>query len=1829
MRHKLSRILALLVAMAMLVGLMPVGMFAFAADAVELPAGKYMVDDDWAKMPNNAQVQLTHQGVTYVGRIGQNAFATLSAAATAATAGADVYVAAGVYTEGVSTNKNIGFYGPGADVNPNMPDWSLNPARGDLAKEAVIKDCVISFSNKASTKMVVNGFTFTGSAYINETTSGGANAGMDFSYNRAINMNHPETPGVIYTTNTTTRSGKISYNRVEDDNKKPLMVRNPVDGFLFIGNYATKCTGQVIWVSGEIANANTTPGKIDVVITDNYFDCTDGNAIYANISYSYEASIYIARNTFVGYSTVPVSIPASTGSTVEKHITVVDNYFKRTVAAAYNMQMTGTSAEYDPSFVTISGNVFETGSTSGYDVRIQWLTDKPVSLQFNHFTGTPSINLATGAPAAMLYPMYADKEKTTLIGDMKVETLKLTGTDKTTGASVTYDNVTIDHANQTVKFNDIISSNLKDVTLVGTYTDDTTVTMYRDNTKTIELVDGALDYLVYGTNYAYINLVTSVDNYSYLDYTVIIEREASSDAEITGVRAPLSGTVENNVVDITVDPHNFHPNLTLDYSQGAQLKIYKDANRTETILGTVLTGLAVGKNTYYLTVISENGKVSTNYTLNITRPAMTDAEILEVVSPDYVAFDETLDAFVGTYSNATTKATIDLTVSDRATWELYSDAACTTKVSAENLALAVGDNLFYVKVTSEGAAACKVHTIVLHRTASESANFLLSSTYPKRAVITDTTVTAKVPYTDTTVTPIFTYEGKAWKLYASYDETTGVLSDPITANTLENLAGGEHTYYIEVIAEDGSTRVYTFYLTREYNSLCVVTDIEDVNKLYIDRFDHIIQFEVKKEGEFTPVMTYSVGATIQWKTIGGANIDMPMNLASGQSEYTLVVTAEDGVTKTTYTVLITCIGDGDGDPTASLDFGVAYNNAWSTLPTGTKVYPTIQGKTYKAYIGDNAFATMANAESGMGSYNNTIFAMSGSSITTNTEFESPVKIYGPNYLQNPHSDARYEEAHINSTITLSATAGSSEVAGFTIDSRAVITSGATNEIVIKNNIFDDASRRTQSAIHCQGTTSGVLFDKIVIENNTFNMDATKIGVLLGCFDELIIQNNTFTSDSSARTANFIRLQNVRGGSVSIANNTFNGEKVVAIDSLGEDVELEGSMEIKNNIFTTKMAFDFSGNETEENFTLKVIGNTFDTQSAAINIKNSNAAFENAFAVNKNTFADYTKAITFAGASGAGVVDVTYNYFGRDMMAGDLGDAVACVPYYEDAAMTIPSNAVEINDIKVNGKEPITFGGVTYATISEETATVTATAGAGTLVFNTDGSTVGTADALVVTMDGAEKTVYVVGISKDGTNVVVHEIKLYVAKANPIIAVVGGVSNTITDTDVTINVRHNATSWSGEFATADGSAVKLYDASGKEIAGNVVTLTGATTVTTAKVAGKEIPVKFVKNPSDEKVIYDIPNVYKFEYTAISDIDVYVDADKTTADLTPVVSDGATAKLYEDGYCQNEVNMKAAPVIDGYYFMKVTAADGSERIYSLTMFKYDIVRPIIYGIENTREIDSSADSYTGEVEIYSSMDGFFVRPIVDNGVQVTLYADPAHEVYVKNNVIFFGSNIVTIYAHVTSPDGNLEADYTITLQKPKTANVEFVDNIPAWAKDAVEYVKDKGIVTGSPAEGGGYILDANGKATREMVASFIVRTIGVDLTQFSTIDLAATFVDGADISEWAKQSVSAAVQLGIFSGSPVEGGYAFNPKANITRQEFASAFVRAIGAADENVSGVVLGYKDNNKIGTWALNSVKIMAKLGLMKGDTAGKFNPTASITRAEIIQVIYMYLSTK
>ncbi len=95
------------------------------------------------------------------------------------------------------------------------------------------------------------------------------------------------------------------------------------------------------------------------------------------------------------------------------------------------------------------------------------------------------------------------------------------------------------------------------------------------------------------------------------------------------------------------------------------------------------------------------------------------------------------------------------------------------------------------------------------------------------------------------------------------------------------------------------------------------------------------------------------------------------------------------------------------------------------------------------------------------------------------------------------------------------------------------------------------------------------------------------------------------------------------------------------------------------------------------------------------------------------------------------------------------------------------------------------------------------------------------------------------------------------------------------------------------------------------------------------------------------------------------------------------------------------------------------------------------------------------------------------------------------------------------------------------------------------DAIVWAYEKGIMNGYP---GGYFYPDN-FITREEVATVLYRYIG---EPSSVGEISEDFVDREDVSEFAKDAVSWALQSGILKG---DDNSRINPKGNITRAELA--------------------------------------------------------------------------
>ncbi|RUT33636.1 S-layer homology domain-containing protein [Paenibacillus zeisoli] len=100
-----------------------------------------------------------------------------------------------------------------------------------------------------------------------------------------------------------------------------------------------------------------------------------------------------------------------------------------------------------------------------------------------------------------------------------------------------------------------------------------------------------------------------------------------------------------------------------------------------------------------------------------------------------------------------------------------------------------------------------------------------------------------------------------------------------------------------------------------------------------------------------------------------------------------------------------------------------------------------------------------------------------------------------------------------------------------------------------------------------------------------------------------------------------------------------------------------------------------------------------------------------------------------------------------------------------------------------------------------------------------------------------------------------------------------------------------------------------------------------------------------------------------------------------------------------------------------------------------------------------------------------------------------------------------------------------------------------------------------------------------------------------------------------SDWFYKEVGIAVSAGLIKGE----GDQFKPGDQITREQMAAIFERALKFAGTSVpsSTTTLTFADKNSISAWAAPSISAVVQLGIVKGDERGMLHPGAPATRAE------------
>ena len=248
------------------------------------------------------------------------------------------------------------------------------------------------------------------------------------------------------------------------------------------------------------------------------------------------------------------------------------------------------------------------------------------------------------------------------------------------------------------------------------------------------------------------------------------------------------------------------------------------------------------------------------------------------------------------------------------------------------------------------------------------------------------------------------------------------------------------------------------------------------------------------------------------------------------------------------------------------------------------------------------------------------------------------------------------------------------------------------------------------------------------------------------------------------------------------------------------------------------------------------------------------------------------------------------------------------------------------------------------------------------------------------------------------------------------------------------------------------------------------------------------------------------------------------------------DGSTAFDATAGGESADVTMKVElPAADEGQVLVMVKEDGAREIVKKSLVEGDTVYAEIPAgatvkvIENSKEFNDVSENawYAGAVDFAYSHDLF-------RGVSATGFAPG---VYMTRAML-----AMVLFRLENEPEG--------------AAGVRFSDvKDGTWYADAVAWASENGIVNGT---GSGFAPNAN--ITREQIAAMLYRYVnylGIDTGARGDV---SKFKDGKEVSSWASDAMTWAVEVGLFKG---DGAGRLNPKADATRAEVATLMERLIG------------------------------------------------------------------
>lgn len=180
--------------------------------------------------------------------------------------------------------------------------------------------------------------------------------------------------------------------------------------------------------------------------------------------------------------------------------------------------------------------------------------------------------------------------------------------------------------------------------------------------------------------------------------------------------------------------------------------------------------------------------------------------------------------------------------------------------------------------------------------------------------------------------------------------------------------------------------------------------------------------------------------------------------------------------------------------------------------------------------------------------------------------------------------------------------------------------------------------------------------------------------------------------------------------------------------------------------------------------------------------------------------------------------------------------------------------------------------------------------------------------------------------------------------------------------------------------------------------------------------------------------------------------------------------------------------------------------------------------------------------------------------------------------------------------------------------ESSSIELADLDQSWAKEEIKALVEAGIISGFPD--GTFKPKAN--MTRDQFAKVLALSLGLEENE-----AANPFTDAG----WAAPYIGALVNAGLTQGV---SDSLYGSAANVTREQLAVFFVRALGFEEEvKELNLELPFADRDQVADYAKASVAFLSEIGFIKGiekDGALLFNPKGNAERQAVARLAYEFV---